>query len=274
MEPDQKPYVHGRTERESERLRYQATGLAIFLHRGTRYPSGSRVLEAGCGVGAQTAILLENSPEAEFTCVDISPGSLAMAEDRVKAAGFSNATFKKADIYDLPFSPGSFDHAFVCFLLEHLPDPVLALEKIRDVIRPGGSVTAIEGDHGSALFYPESRDARAVIGCLVDIQREMGGNALIGRELPHLFRDAGFTRIRASPRPVFADGNIPRASEAVKNIFIAMIEGVKDEALARGKVDRETWERGIRDLYRTTEPGGSFCYTFFKAVGVKRKRKE
>ncbi len=274
MKSDQTPYVHGRSERESDRLRYQATGLAGFLHRGTRYPSGSRVVELGCGVGAQTSILLKNSPEAEFTCVDISQESLAAAQNRVRAAGYSNATFRTADIYDLPFSPGSFDHAFVCFLLEHLPDPVLALQKIRTILTPGGTVTAIEGDHGSAFFYPESRDAHAVIGCLIDIQREMGGNALIGRELPHLFRDAGFTRIRASPRPVFADGNIPRASGAVKRIFIAMIEGVKGEALARGKVDSETWERGIRDLYRTTEPGGSFCYTFFKAVGVKEKRKD
>jgi len=274
MEPDQKPYVHGRSERESERLRYQASGLAAFLHRGTRYPSGSRVIEVGCGVGAQTVILLENSPGAEFTCVDVSAESLAAAKARVRTLGFPNVAFRRADIYDLPYLPGSYDHAFVCFLLEHLPDPVLALEKIRDVVRPGGTVTAIEGDHGSALFYPESRDARAVIGCLVDIQREMGGNALIGRELPHLFRDAGFIRIRVLPRPVFADGNIPRASEAVKNIFIAMIEGVKDEAFALGKVDKKTWERGIRDLYRTTEPGGSFCYTFFKAVGVRRKREE
>jgi SAM-dependent methyltransferase len=272
VEPDPKPYVHGRSERESERLRYQASGLAAFLHRGTRYPPGSRVLEAGCGVGAQTVILLENSPGAECTCVDISPESLASAKARVKAAGFSNVAFRRADIYNLPFLPGSFDHVFVCFLLEHLPDPVLALKKSRDVIRPGGTITAIEGDHGSALFYPQSRDAQAVIGCLVDIQREMGGNSLIGRELPHLFREAGFTRIRVSPRPVFADGNVPQASEAVKNIFIAMIEGVKDEALARGKIDNKTWERGIRDLYRTTEPGGSFCYTFFKAVGVRGRR--
>jgi hypothetical protein len=103
----------------------------------------------------------------------------------------------------------------------------------------------------------------------VDLQKEMGGNSLIGRELSHLLSDAGFSRVRVSPRPVYADENLPGSFEAVENIFIAMVEGVKDEAVSRGLVDEETWERGIRDLHRTTEPGGSFCYTFFKAVATK-----
>jgi hypothetical protein len=59
----------------------------------------------------------------------------------------------------------------------------------------------------------------------------------------------------------------------VKNIFIAMVEGVREPAIKGGLVDIETWEKGIRDLYRTTEQDGSFCYTFFKAVGIKEGSK-
>jgi len=55
----------------------------------------------------------------------------------------------------------------------------------------------------------------------------------------------------------------------VKNIFIAMVEGVRELAIPRGLLDNETWEKGIRDLHRTTEQDGAFCYTFFKAVGNK-----
>jgi len=52
MNPDHHQYVHGHSDRESERLRYQASKLAELLHHDTRYPPGSRVLEAACGVGA------------------------------------------------------------------------------------------------------------------------------------------------------------------------------------------------------------------------------
>lgn len=79
MRDNSHPYVHGHSDRESERLHYQASKLADLLHNSTRYPLKSRVLEVGCGVGAQTVILAQNSPGAEFMSVDISPESLALA---------------------------------------------------------------------------------------------------------------------------------------------------------------------------------------------------
>jgi SAM-dependent methyltransferase len=270
MKSPQKPYVHGRTERETERLNYQASGLAGLLHHDTCYQPGSRVLEAACGVGAQTTILAKNSPGAEFISVDISKESLGRAKLRVSTEGITNVTFREADVYHLPFMPETFDHVFVCFLLEHLPNPLLALKKLKETLRPGGTITIIEGDHGSALFYPDSTDAHKVIDCLVRLQQEMGGNALVGRELWHLITDAGFTDITVSPRLVYADRSRPEYVEGVKKIFIAMVEGVKDQAIIRGLVDSETWDKGIRDLYRTTEHDGTFCYTFFKGVGTKK----
>jgi hypothetical protein len=47
-----------------------------------------------------------------------------------------------------------------------------------------------------------------------------------------------------------------------------MVEGVREQALSRQLVDQDTFDKGIRDLYRTAEPDGTFCYTFFKAVGI------
>jgi len=263
-------YVHGYSGREAERLVDQAETLASLLHHDTRYPRRSRVLEAGCGIGAQTIILARQSPGADICSVDLSESSLAQAEARVRAAGIRNVSFRKADIYSLPFSDETFDHIFVCFVLEHLPDPALALEGLRRVLRPGGTITVIEGDHGSAFFHPDSEAAKKAIACLVAIQREMGGNAVIGRELYPLLTGAGFREVRVSPRTVYADASRPELVEGfTRNTFTAMVEGVRAEALQRNLIAREEWEQGIRDLYRTSEPGGTFTYTFFKGTGVK-----
>lgn len=261
-------YVHGYSQRESERLSDQAETLTGLLHHDTRYPAGSRVLEAGCGTGAQTVILARNSPEARITSIDVSEASLDLAKKWVLGEGITNVTFEAGDIFDLRYGPASFDHIFVCFVLEHLAEPRRALACLRPLLAEGGTITVIEGDHGSAYFHPDSAHARRAIGCLVDLQREAGGNALIGRGLYPLVAGAGFRDVRVTPRMVYVDASRPEfVTGFTKLTFTAMVEGVGDEAVRRGMMSREDWEQGIRDLYRTCEPDGAFCYTFFKAVG-------
>jgi SAM-dependent methyltransferase len=228
------------------------------------------VLEAGCGVGAQTVILARNSPDARFTSMDLSEESLRAAKERVASQGLSNVAFQQGDIFRLPFGEDRFDHVFLCFVLEHLARPTDALSCLRRVLKPGGTVTAIEGDHGSTFFHPESSCARKAIQCLVDIQAGAGGNALIGRQLYPLLEAGGFREIAVSPRMVYVDSSRPGLVEGfTKNTFIAMVEGVRDEAIRTGLVDETDWDRGIRDLYRTTGNHGTFVYTFFKATGRK-----
>lgn len=265
--------MHGYHARESERLQDQARSLVDLLHADTSYPEGSAVLEAGCGTGAQTVTLARNSPGARFTSIDVSAGSLAEAQARVEAAGMANVQFREADLFDLPFAPGSFDHVFVCFVLEHLARPEAALAKLMAVLKPGGGITVIEGDHGSAYFHPDSNAAREAIGCLVELQRRAGGDAMIGRRLYPLLVTAGFEGVRVSPRMVYADASRPALVEGfTRRTFTAMVEGVRASAIASGITDAARFDAGVRDLYRTAEADGVFCYTFFKATGEKREQ--
>lgn len=260
-------YVHGYDPRENERLQDQASTLVDLLHWDTSYPGGSGVLEAGCGVGAQTVTLARNSPDARITSVDVSEASLAQARKRVEEAGLTNVQFRQADIFDLPYDAGSFDHVFVCFVLEHLVRPIEALDALKAVLKPGGTITVIEGDHGSAYFHPDSEAAHAAIRCLVELQRAGGGNAMIGRELYPLITAAGFRDVRVSPRMVYVDSSRPELVDGfTKKTFTAMIEGVREAALEAGIAEAEAFDRGIRDLYATAGSNGVFCYTFFKAV--------
>jgi ubiquinone/menaquinone biosynthesis C-methylase UbiE len=263
-------YVHGYDPRENIRLQDQASTLVELLHADTAYPAGSRVLEAGCGVAAQTVTLAQNSPAALITSVDISEVSIAEAKRKAAEAGLANVQFRRADIFDLPFAAESFDHVFICFVLEHLASPGEALCALKRVLKKGGTITVIEGDHGSACFHPDSNAAHQAIQCQVELQRRAGGNAMIGRELYPLLSRAGFSRVRVSPRMVYVDSGKPQLVDGfTKKTFTAMIEGVRDPALQEGLIEREVFDQGIRDLYRTTEDDGVFCYTFFKAIGEK-----
>ena len=263
-------YVHGYDEREETRLQDQASTLDDLLHADTRFPAGSRVLEVGCGVGAQTIVLARNSPEALITSIDISAKSLEQAKRTVESAGFGNVRFQQEDIFELSFEARSFDHLFVCFVLEHLRRPSEALAALRKLLRPGGTITVIEGDHGSAYFYPDSVFARKAIQCQIDLQGRSGGNANIGRELFPLLEEAGFSSVRVSPRMVYVDASRAKLVEGfIKNTFTAMIEGIRDAAVDASMIAPAAIDQGIEDLHRTAEPDGVFCYTFFKAFATK-----
>lgn len=263
-------YVHGYSERESLRLADQANTLTELLHHDSLFPEGSHILEAGCGVGAQTVILARNNPGIHITSIDISPESVRLAEEKTRAAGFCNVQFQQADLFHLPFEPETFDHIFVCFVLEHLSDPVAALQSLKKVLKPGGTITVIEGDHGSAYFHPDSAYAHQAIQCQVTLQAQAGGDSMIGRRLYPLLTQAEYQDVQVSPRMVYVDGSKPLWIEGfTKNTFTAMIEGVRGPALAQKLMAESDWEKGIAGLYRTAESDGVFCYCFFKAIARK-----
>ena len=259
-------YVHGYGETENTRLNDQAQTLDSLLHHDTYFPEGASVLEIGCGVGAQTVIVRSQNRLVNFNSVDISANSLEKAEKRCKSLGYSNVRFQQADIYALPFGKGSFDYAFICFVLEHLADTDGALQKIRHILKPDGQLTVIEGDHGSAYYHPKNDKAQKTIECLIKLQELDGGDSLIGRYLYPLLERNGFRNIRVSPRMVYADASRPEMVEGFTlKTFIAMVEGGGERAVKNGLVSPSDWDEGIRELKKSSRREGVFCYTFFKA---------
>ena len=264
-------YIHGYTEKELKRLQDQANTLDELLHYDSIFPENSKILEAGCGVGSQTKIIAPKNPSCHFTSIDISVTSLEKAKTMIQALNIKNVMLQIGDIFDLHFETESFDHIIVCFVLEHLSNPVQALLNLKKVLRKGGTITVIEGDHGSAYFYPRSDAAQKTINCQVQLQALHGGNALIGREIYPLLYKAGFSDCLVSPRMVYVDSSKPLLVEGfIKNTFTAMIEGVERDALNNSLIDKYEWDQGIKDLYRTAEKDGVFCYTFFKGKAIKK----
>ncbi len=148
--------------------------------------------------------------------------------------------------------------------------PARAPVALQTVLKPGGSLTVIEGDHGSAYFHPTSEQARRAIQCLIDLQQQAGGDSLIGRRLYPLLVQAGYRDVHVNPLMAYADGSRPDLADAITlKTFTAMVEGIEEQAVGQGLIDAAGWSDGIRDLRRAADSDGTFCYTFFKAVAVR-----
>ena len=264
-------YVHGYTTRETQRLLEQSLILEDLLHTGTSFLKGERVLEAGCGVGAQTRILARRNPDAVYECVDISGESIEQARGVARLEGIENVTFIQADLYSLSYKPDSFDHVFVCFVLEHIPDPAFALKIFKQVLKPGGSITLIEGDHGSGFWTPETGESRMVWKGLIDSQIELGHDPNIGRRVFPLLYDAGFVIREVSPRWVYADQSNPvLLNDVINQIIAPMVYSAEKQVLDSAVMKQDDWDRGLNDIREVARnPKGTFFYTWFKGVGVK-----
>ena len=93
---------------------------------------------------------------------------------------------------------------------------------------------------------------------------------MIGRQLYPLLIRAGFDEVSVSPRMVYADGSRPAMADGfTRKTFTAMIEGVREAAVAADLMGEREFDEGVCDLRRTAEDDGVFCYTFFKATGKK-----
>ncbi|MEL6845695.1 MAG: methyltransferase, partial [Bacteroidota bacterium] len=196
-------YVHGYSAFESNRLNDQASSIAEFIHYDSIWAEGSRILEIGCGVGAQTKILASQNPRCHFTSIDLSEESVLTAKSDKDLQKLSNVDFHCLDVYDVGRLGLQFDHIFICFVLEHLGDPLRLLKFIRQFTKDGGTITVVEGDHGSAYFHPESRAATKAVNGQIKYQAQNGGNANIGRQLHFLLSKSSYEDVRISPRCIY-----------------------------------------------------------------------
>jgi ubiquinone/menaquinone biosynthesis C-methylase UbiE len=92
-------YVHGYSADEENRLSRQAGILNPFIHDRATFPPGSRILEAGCGTGAQTLQLALRNPKARFVAIDLSMQSLQIARQRIETHSLLNVAFQQADLH-------------------------------------------------------------------------------------------------------------------------------------------------------------------------------
>lgn len=264
-------YIHGYSEMETQRLYDQANSIATFLHWDSKWEANSTILEAGCGVGAQTKIIAAQNPNCKFINVDISKKSLAVAQQLAADLRLENVSFQEGDLTQLKYKDETFDHVFLCFVLEHVKKPSLILKELERILKPNGTITVIEGDHGSTYFYPDSVAARKAVQAQVTLQQQKGGDPNIGRSLYPLLEKADFHEINVMPRQIYVDDSKPELVQGFTlDTFTTMIKGIAEDAIAQKVISEvEFWE-GIRDLERTAASGGTFCYTFFKGVARKK----
>jgi SAM-dependent methyltransferase len=261
-------YLHGYRAEERERLHRQARFLEATVHDGLRFQRRVRLLEVGCGVAAQTEILLRRWPELQVTGVEINDEQLAEARSFLGTVPYASGRFAlvKGDAAKLEYGDETFDSAFLCWVLEHVGDPARVLEEVRRVLVPGSPIVCSEVLNATFFVDPYSKDTLRYWTALNEQQLALGGDPFIGAKLGNLLGSAGFRDVVTEVKSFHLDNRDPLGRAEFLGYWSELLLSSAPALLDAKKVD-ESVVRGMREeLARVAhDPNSVFFYSFIQA---------
>jgi SAM-dependent methyltransferase len=262
------PYLHGFSATEQARLMKQARLAESTVFHDIDYADTRRLLEVGSGVGAQTEILLRRFPDLHATCVDLNGQQVEAARRNLDAMPWFEGRYAlhQADATDLPFEPRSFDAAFLCWVLEHVPTPARVLSEVRRVLAPGAPVYITEVMNASFLLDPYSPNVWRYWMAFNDFQIESGGDPFVGAKLGNLLLAGGFRDVTTEIKTFHFDNREPARRKTMIGFWEELLLSAADQLVAAGKVTADVVEGVRREMRQVqSDPNAVFFYSFVQA---------
>jgi ubiquinone/menaquinone biosynthesis C-methylase UbiE len=221
-----------------------------LLHRAGVRP-GMTCLEVGSGggdVAFDLARMLE--PSGQVVGTDIDRTKLDLARREAEAQGLANIEFRFADI-TLDDPEEEFDLVHARFILTHLPDPLGALRRMRQALKPGGVAAVEDIDFRGYFCEPECPALWRYVALYSQTCRRKGGDANIGPRLPALLTEAGFENVQMNiVQPAGTLGD-------VKLMTPITMENIADTVLAEGLASAAEIEQILAELYEYARTPGT-----------------
>jgi SAM-dependent methyltransferase len=261
-------YLHGYTMHEQARLYHQASFLSDAVHDRLPFRRCRKLLEVGCGVGAQTEILLRHFPSLFVTGVDRSADNLKRAKAHLAGCAWAKGRFtgKQAAAETLPFAQDEFDGAFLCWILEHVDDPARTLAEVRRVLRAGSPVVVTEVMNATFFLDPYSPNTLRYWQKFNDTQLEMGGDPFVGAKLGNLLLGNGFADIRTEVKTFHLDNRMPGERTEFLAYWTDLLLSGAPALEKAGRIPADV-VRGMQvELQRVArDPDAVFWYSFVQA---------
>ena len=218
---------------------------------------GHKVLDVGCGFGIESFRLASLArPKGKVTGIDKSVAFINRAR-KLANMGQIPIDFQVGDAEALDFPDDAFDVSRVERVLVYLPDPRQALREMRRVTRPGGTISMIEPDFGTAVInVPDRNLARRIRGYECDTNVPHG---LLMRDMAWILKELGVGDIRIDTRLlVFPE-------DLAVDYFTQM--GLNAEkAGVISPAEQEAWTSAITDLKQGGRLFATIGYYLFTAT--------
>ena len=193
-------YLHGYTTKEQQRLKRQAEFLEPFIYENVDLRRVTNLLEVGCGVGAQTSILLRRFPHLRVIGhrrVGKTAGERAQgARERDQGQDASISRFKTRPARASTTAPSMARSSAGCSSTSPIPSRCFA--RPCGSLKAGSVIYCTEVQNASFFLQPYSPATLKYWFEFNDQQWTMHGDPFVGAKLGNLLLQAGFQNIETN----------------------------------------------------------------------------
>lgn len=218
------------------------------------------VLDAGCGLGHDVFRIAERLRSGgRVWGMDGSGELIAKARADARYARLP-VRLHRGDVKAIPFKDHSFARCRIDRVLQHVPQPEVAIAELVRVLEPGGLLLAYDNDWNTFEVNSPSGN-RKTTRKLETVWRESFVNSRIGKDLEALFADAGLTKVQAIPSTSVIDDF--EVADKVYN-FRATVR----KAVASGDIDEDMGTDWVRETVESSARGAfEVALTAYMVVG-------
>lgn len=265
-------YLHGFDEVEQARLVSQAAVLDGKIFEKIDFNSPKNMLEIGCGVGAQTELLLKRYPDCHVTGIELNEKQINTAQAYLSNLNIDQNQYElhQMDASKMDFEDNTFDSIYICWVLEHVSNPIEILNEAHRVLKPGGIIYITEVQNNHLHIVPESEFVMDYWSKYNKIQQEFNGDPFVGVKIGHYLAQSNFSDIDVYAQLMHWDERKPRQREVMVNYWRDLMLSGFDNLLNHNKVKSEDREQLIYKMNRIKEvENGIFSYAFMQGKGIK-----
>jgi ubiquinone/menaquinone biosynthesis C-methylase UbiE len=198
-------------------------------------------LDCGCGPGRLIERLKDEYPGLNCTGLEMDPILVEAANLKLQGRGYTDCTILQGTAEESGLLEKSFDFITMRLVLEHVPDPTLALRELRKLLKPGGRIFIISNDfENHTRTWPSVPELDALYEAYRAHRSEDQGDPCIGRRVPRLLAGAGFAVIA---QEIEVAHNVITGDEA---FFNAEGVGIPAQLVKDGFLEQSVFESMIQ----------------------------
>jgi len=265
-------YIHGYSEREQQRLLEQNTVLAKYIYRNIVLNSHQKVLEIGCGVGAQMHHMLQTFPNLEVHGLEISPLQIHKANELLSNSGIDPSRYQiiEGDAKNLPQGTlATYDGIILIWVLEHIQHPHLVLKELKNKAASGTLLYITEVFHNGFNVHPSCDALESFWKKMIHFQASSGGDANIGLTLGNILFDENIEVKSIQPFNMFFDKRSPAQRIEMMTYWRDLMHSAVPEMIEADVLVQEEWDEVESHMNQLIDMEDSvFYYSFIQAFAI------